>query len=180
MIVVRKVEQVTAGILREIRAIRIEAWRASPFYINEQRLGDLSDDLDPVALHWLAWDSTRICAVARLSVHRNPHSLPRSALYAPYQAAIRAPVACLSRLAVSVDARNQGLARKLDRARLDAVAEMRGPQGAPNDVVVIAEARRANMLKNLGFSVLGRTNIPTIASPHDAYVLRLDANLINV
>ena len=135
--------------LSEIYRLRISAWGTRMDLKAIFPNGQWSDDFDADALHFGINREGAIVASARLNMASDIQALPYGKEIAKYakEYEYAQPFFMLSRLVVIPSARNNGYARLLDKARLQAVAE----HGAGTAFLVTSSRFRIEKLLRLGF-----------------------------
>jgi GNAT superfamily N-acetyltransferase len=140
--------------LDEMGALRVVAWKeeqgiSEGFFSNAAWI----DDDDQIAHHWIITKDNVIVAAARMSFHKEYHTVPHADLFDEERlgAYNKGPFASLNRLVVAPDYRGKGFSSILDHARIDYAEE----HGAS---LIIAQpvATRIQPLERLGFVYIGK------------------------
>jgi len=148
---VEMTQSLPATLLEEVRRLRVAVWRIAGAQLDPAReCRYFADDHDEHALHFTAFDATRLIAAARACVHENPFEVPDAALFGRHLENVDCPVGSINRLVVDRSFRGQGLARYLDLQRL-ARLRMEGCQSVVGWWAEVSGSTRLAALKDLGF-----------------------------
>jgi hypothetical protein len=155
---VRRVGLDETRVLEEIYRVRVLAWAASPVAL--EITGDQwSDPVDQRAMHWAAFDGSKVVAAARLSFHDTLGDVPEHEMYEGLD--IPTPVASFNRLVILPVARGSGLARGMDEERLGAVIEFnRQTKRAASSIIGYCFDHRARALEVQGWKRLQQRPSP--------------------
>lgn len=117
--------------IAECQRLRYEVWSAEGVQLSKPEAGTIADSHDDHAMHWGAFDGTRLVAAARLCLHENLAEAPDGELFAGMN--IPSPVASMNRLVVAASHRGRGIAKELDQIRIRQGLEwgVRAITGAP-------------------------------------------------
>ncbi len=142
--------------LSRISKLRIEVWGGEGSLDPRiERSGDWLDAIDPVARHWLVENARgELVATARLSVHDRLEDSLDGYVWLDARRTVPQPVGSISRLVVRKDARRQGLAGKLNEARIEAARD-----AGCKTMTVTASKENARLLAARGFVDTGLTVI---------------------
>ena len=140
--------------LDEMGALRVVAWKeeqgiSQDFFSHNAWI----DDDDQKAHHWIITKDNVIVAAARMSFHREYHTVPHADLFDENELGNfnSGPFASLNRLVVAPEYRGNGFSAVLDEARIR-YAEENGAK------LIIAQpiASRIKPLEDLGFIYIGK------------------------
>lgn len=123
--------------------------------LKDNTSGRIADELDETAYHWGAFDDGKLIASARLTVHHDLGGVPNADLFADHT--ILFPVASMNRLVVRKDYRGQGVAKALDKLRVNFAR-----QSGARSIVITAAKNNQNRIDSLveaGFIRLEREGI---------------------
>jgi hypothetical protein len=107
------------------------------------------DDLDKVAVHWVALHGNRLVAACRMSIHEQITGMPDENYFSQF-GPFDEPFASFNRLVVSREYRGHGIARHFDLIRCRHAAEI----GIRTVFAVPIGDRRRESLFELGFTQL--------------------------
>jgi GNAT superfamily N-acetyltransferase len=96
--------------------LRYEVWSAEGVELSKPEAGTIADSHDDHAMHWGVFDGTRLVGAARLCLHETLAEAPDGDLFAGMN--IPSPVASMNRLVVATSHRGLGIARCLDKVRV--------------------------------------------------------------
>jgi hypothetical protein len=137
----------------EISELRNEVWRSNG-WLAGMIVEDRSEEraADKTAIHWAAFDGSRMVAAARMHVAQNEEEIRWLSDSYPRIAFDRVlwPMAVISRLVVSESHRGIGLSTRLDRLRTQRALMM----GA-RSILGLATGARARSLRSRGFRQIG-------------------------
>jgi GNAT superfamily N-acetyltransferase len=140
--------------LEEMGALRVVAWKeeqgiSKDFFSHDAWI----DDDDQKAHHWIITKDNVIVAAARMSFHKEYHTVPHADLFDESELGRfnTGPFASLNRLVVAPQFRGKGFSSVLDEARIQ-FAEENGAK------LIIAQpiASRIKPLEDLGFIYIGK------------------------
>lgn len=138
----------------QLGRLRVEAWRAIGVSLANDNDTEFVDEFDAGALHFRMFDSARLIAAGRVTMHAFASKLPDGLDWADAASASR--VAVIGRLVVHPVARRLGCAKSIDEARLKAISNW-----APDAAVLAISSTRERALRALGFLVVRRTIAPS-------------------
>lgn len=108
-----------------------------------------TDRFDELADHFVITHEGVLVAAGRLTVHSDPADMPDADHFAELAAGFPGPIALMSRLVVRRAARRQGLATRIDQARIQAAHE-----GGAACIVTECSPPRVPALLRRGFVAL--------------------------
>ncbi len=151
---IREVRTGDAAELARISALRIDVWGSEGSLDPKIRAaGSWLDAIDPRARHWIAETGAGdLVATGRLSVHDRLEDTLDGYVWTEAGRTVTPPIGSISRLVVRKDARRQGLAARLNEARI-AAARAAGCKS----VTVTASKDNARLLAARGFVDTGLT-----------------------
>jgi GNAT superfamily N-acetyltransferase len=129
--------------------LRYEVWSAEGVQLSKPDAGTIADSHDDHAMHWGAFDGTRLVGAARLCFHETLAEAPDGDLFAGLN--IPAPVASMNRLVVATSHRGGGIAKELDQMRI-----RQGLEWGVRAIIVaprLNSPRRIRSLETQGFCV---------------------------
>jgi hypothetical protein len=128
--------------------LRYEVWSAEGVELNEPETGTIADSHDDHAMHWGAFDGTRLVGAARLCRHETLAEAPDGDLFTGLN--IPAPVASMNRLVVVGSHRRSGIGKKLDQIRI-----LQGRVSGARSIIAtpVISLSRKRSLEAQGFSV---------------------------
>jgi hypothetical protein len=113
------------------------------------------DELDRTAYHWVIVREGRLVAASRMSVHDRLEDVPEAESYlGVFRPPPEAPIASINRLVVDPGAQRQGLARRLNLAKLAKADQL----GCRTAVVGTLNPRLVRQFVELGYAVVGAGN----------------------
>jgi GNAT superfamily N-acetyltransferase len=98
------------------QVLRYEVWSMAGAEISPDCVGSIRDSFDESALHWGAFEGERMVGSARLTIHKKLASAPDSSLFENFP--IPCPVASINRMVILPEFRRLGIARAIDRLRI--------------------------------------------------------------
>lgn len=96
--------------------LRYEVWSAEGVQLSQPEAGTIADSHDDHAMHWGAFDGTRLVAATRLCLHESLAESPDGELFAGL--AVPAPIASINRLVALKSHRGRGIGYQLDQRRI--------------------------------------------------------------
>jgi len=106
--------------LNRICRFRVRVWLSAGMQREDFLSGDLKDEHEEHARHWIVRDGERLLASARMCVHKSLANVPNANVYENLGLELLGPFGSINRLVIDPQARGLGLSKQLDKARLRA------------------------------------------------------------
>jgi GNAT superfamily N-acetyltransferase len=132
----------------EMYSLRFQAWSTRRDLTPEHPDGRLTDEHDKTSVHFGIREQWKLAAAASIHITSNPKDVPEAEAIGRYLEGCEPPYQMLRRLVVDPDARGQGYASALDKARVNYLLKLTDKGTA---LVIISDPRRLPKLFRLGF-----------------------------
>src|SRR3984885_11160171 len=128
--------------------LRYEVWSGEGVELRQPEAGTIADSHDDHAMHWGAFDGTRLVGAARLCLHETVAEAPDGDLFTGLN--IPAPIASMNRLVVIKSHRGHGVGKQLDQVRIQ-----QGKASGAQTIIVapVISPSRKHSLETQGFCV---------------------------